>query len=218
MKKSFLFFLLFLLTQNISVKAEDNGDYYISKYDIMDLDFLRTHYTEINNGRPIQIEGHFKSYKWLPLFEYKERLKLAGFDINQYNLIQLCLKEKDDFHYTFPILLLHVEAGDLKELDQLSPGDHIVIYGRFYNLKKSEFALETDIIETIGKNKHINDSQNTWGHDRSIVLDARVSPTPTPIPTVTPTPGPNVWNRINNYINPKESPTPTGTITPVAGQ
>ena len=183
-------------------------DYYISNYEIMDLDFLRTHYTEINNGRPIRLDSHFVSYKWKSPYTFRERLKTITLDINQYNVLEFELKENDDVHYSFPVLLFHTQAGDLHELSQLSSGDRIIVYGKFYNLKKSEYAIEVDLIETVKKG----------GHVQGVIIDSRIPPTPTPTPTVTPTPGPNLWQKINSVINPKETPSPTGTVTPVSNQ
>ena len=208
MKKILFLSLLMVLITSVVVVAKPAPDYFISNYDIMDLDFLRTNYTDINNKRPIQIDGYFKSYHWKSPFIYRERLKAIGFDINNYNVVELELKEKDDFHYSFPILLFHTEAGDLHELESLTPGERVVIYGQFYNLKKSEYAMFVDLIETVQKG----------GHDRDILIDSRIPFTPTPSPTVTPTPGPNLWQKVNNYINPKETGTPTGTVTPSAKQ
>src|SRR5581483_5902981 len=189
--------------------------YYISKYEIMDLDFLRTHYTEINNARPLQITGHFVSYKWLPPYEYKERLAALGYDIKDFNLLQFTLKESDDFHYSFPILLIHTSVGDLQELEQLNPGNKIIIYGKYYQMKKSEYAIETDLIEIANAMKRVNiqgtPGYQNGGHDREIFLDARVSPTATVTSTVTPTPQPSLWQKVNNLVNPKETTTPTGT-------
>lgn len=184
--------------------AEDTGDYYFANYDIVHLDFLRTHYYEINNGRPIQIEGYFKSFKWLEPYAYRERLSLIGFNVDQYNLLQFSLEELDGYHFTFPVLMFHSLTGDLTELNQLKDGDRIVIYGRFYNLKKADFGMEVDVIDVIKKG----------GHETDMILDGRVSPTPTPTETVTPTPGPNLFQRVNKLINPPPTATPTGTITP----
>ncbi len=198
--------------------AKPAPDYFISKYDIMNLDFLRTRYTEINNGRPIQITGQFSSFKWLPPYQYQERLKALGFDPKEYNVVQLSLEESDNFHYSFPLLLLHVGAGDLHELEQVTKGMKMVIYGRFYNLPKSEYAMQTDLIELANVRFRVNiqgtPGYEIWGHDRAILLDGRVSPTPTCTPSITPTPAPNLWQKVNNWVNPKETGTPTGTVTP----
>lgn len=208
-KKPYFVTLLVLLLAG-SIIAKPAPDYYISKYDLMDLDFLRTRYFEINDARPIQIEGDFSSLKWIQPYLYKERMKAIGFDVDRYHVLQFSIREKDDFHYSFPILFFHGEVGDLKELEQLYPGERIVIYGRFYNLKKSEYAIDVDLIETVEKG----------GHERNLLVDSRLSPTMTPTPTITNTPLPSLWKRMNliqrvgNVINPKESVTPTGTITP----
>lgn len=217
MKNLYLLVLLLLVVPHIH--AETSGDYYFTNYDIINLDFLRTRYYEINNGRPIQIECYYKAKSWLEPYAYKERLRLIGLNVNDYNLIQMTLKEKDDYHYAFPVLMFHTQVGDLKELDQLVDGDRIIIYGRFYNLKKDDFAIQVDVIDQFNANrinKSVTFEQNTGGHDQTILLDARVSPTPTPTATITPTPGPSILERVKDVIMPKETPTATGTITPLA--
>lgn len=208
MKKFYIFILAFNLTLGSFLMAKPANDFYISNYEIIDLDFLRTHYLEIENGRPIQFEAYFSSYKWLKPFDYKERLGLIGFNSNDYNLLQMTLKEKDDFHFSFPILLFHSQVGELREFEQLTKGERVKVFGRFFKLKKSEYAIEADVIETIQKG----------GHDRALLVDGRLTPTLTPTETVTNTPGPNLWQRINNAVNPKETATPTGTVTPEPGK
>lgn len=208
MKKIYTLLLFLALGAAGSIVAKPAPDHYIARYDIMDLDFLRSRYTEINNGRPIQIDGLFKSLKWIPPHTYKERLNNIGFNVGKYHVLQMTLKEHDDFHYSFPVLLFHTEVGDLQELEQLEKGDRVVIYGRFYNLKQSEYALEVDYIETLKKG----------GHNRDLLLESHVNPTFTPTWTITNTPGPNLWQKLNNKFNPKETPTPTGTITPEVGK
>ncbi len=205
--KKLYFLALFLLISPLA-HAQKAGDYYFQNYEIIDLDFLRTHYYEINNGRAIQFEAKFESIKWLDPYAYKERLRLAGFDSDKYNLLQFCVREMDNYHYTFPVLMFHNQTGDLDELKQLAKGDEIIVYGRFYNLKKADFALEVDAIDTIKKG----------GHEQKMLLDGRVSPTPTPSDTPTATPGPSLWQRANDLINPPVTATPTGTITPEAAQ
>ena len=147
-----------------------------------------------------------------------ERLSAIGYDVRNYNLLQFTLKEKDDFHYSFPILLVHTSVGELKELEQLTPGNNLTIYGKFYNLKKSEYAMEADILELENIKTRVNIQGTPFyaneGHDRQMLLDARVSPTATPTATVTPTPPPSLWQKVNNLVNPKETTTPTGTVTP----
>jgi hypothetical protein len=187
-----------------SFAAMEAKDHYISNYEVIDLDFLRTHYTEIANGRVIQFDAYFSSYKWLQPYELKQRLSLVGLNIMQYNAIQMTLKEKDDVHYSFPILLFQADAGDLKELEELTKGVRIKIFGKFFKLKDSEYAIETDLIETIKKN----------GHDRSLLIDARMTPTFTPTASFTPTPGLSLFQKLNNLVNPKETITPTSTATP----
>lgn len=209
-------FLILLLTSSIIAKPAP--DYFFTNYESTDLDFLRSHYTEINNGRLIQITGYFSSYKWLSPYAYQERLSAIGDNVRDYNLLQFTIEEKDNFHYSFPILLIHTSVGDLHELEQLKKGTKIVVYGKFYNLKKSEYAIETDVIEMANVMTRVNiegtPSFENGGHDTEVLLDARVSPTATVTPTVTPTPAPSLWQKINNVINPKETITPTGTVTP----
>ncbi|HTC20326.1 MAG TPA: hypothetical protein VK859_05745 [bacterium] len=218
MKKLILSSLFLVLLLTSSMIAKPAPDYYISNYESMDLDFLRSHYTEIDNGRLIQITGHFSSYKWLSPYAYKERLSAIGDDIKDYNILQFTIEENDDFHYSFPILMIHASVGDLHELDQLQKGTKIVIYGKFYNLKKSDYAIETDLIEMDNVMTRFNiqgtPSFENGGHDRELLLDARVSPTATVTPTITPTPPPSLWQKISNVVNPKETITPTGTVTP----
>lgn len=220
MKKLFLLCTFSILLLAGTLVAQSPLRDYISNYEIMDLDFLRSHYTKIDNGRPIQIEGDFSSYQWLAPYKYAERLKQVGLFAQNYNFIQMTIKEKDDFHYSFPILLFHTASGDLHELDKLFKGAHVTLYGRFYNLNKSEYALEVDVMEIADVSTHVNavgtETFAVGGHDRLILLDGRVSPTATPTATVTPTPKPNLWQKINNMINPKETITPTGTVTPGA--
>jgi hypothetical protein len=217
LKNLFILALLLLLTPH--VHAEAQPDFYFANYEIMDLDFLRTHYYDINNGRQIQIDAYYQSKTWMEPFAYKEKLRLIGFNVDNYNLLQMALREKDDYHFTFPILMFHSQTGDLKELDQLKEGDRIIIYGRFYNLKKDDFAIEVDVIDQFNADridKSVTFGEYTGGHDQGMLIDGRVSPSPTPTPTITATPGPSLWQRINDTVNPKPTPTATGTVTPEA--
>ena len=68
-----------------SLTAKAAKDHYISNYEVIDLDFLRTHYTEIENGRVMQFEAYFSEYKWLQPYKLKHRLSLVGLNIKQYN-------------------------------------------------------------------------------------------------------------------------------------
>ncbi len=206
MKKFSMFLLLLGFLFSPLIANVLSSKFNISDYEIVDLEFLRTHYPEINNGRSIQIDANFLSLKWKSPFEYRERLKEIGLDVNKYNIVEFNLKEKDDVHYSFPNLLFHTDAGDLNELNNLVKGERVVVYGKFYKVKKSEFIIDVDLIEVIQKG----------GHSRSFLLDARVSPTPTYVPTLTPTPGLNIWQKLGNFVNPKETPTVTGTVTPTA--
>lgn len=219
MKKLFLatlFFIVLLWTG--SMLAKPAPDYFISRYDIMNLDFLRTHYTQINNGRLLQITGRFSSFKWLAPYRYEQRLKELGLRASDYNLVQITLKEADDFHYSFPVLLVRASTTDLQELEHISKGTKMVIYGKFYNVRKSEYAIDTDLIELANVRLRVNiqgtPGYENAGHDREILLDARVAPTATTTATVTPTPPPSLWQRVNNLVNPKETVTATGTVTP----
>lgn len=207
-----------LLAGSLLALPADNE--YISKYEHIGLDFLRSHYFEVNNARPIQVTGYYSSSKWLSPYLYDERLKKIGFSSSQFNILQFSLREVDPFygkvqegktpqdyssaHYSFPILLFPTQAGDLNELGQLQEGDRIVIYGQFYNMPKSEYAIEVHLIETVKKG----------GHDRDVLLDCRLTPTMTPTATITPTPGPNLFQKVMNKINPKETTTPNATTTP----
>lgn len=220
MKKAALLtaFSILLLAGTLIAQSESRS--YISNYEVMDLDFLRTHYTQINNGRPIQIEGTFDAYKWLQPYDYKSRLLRIGDNVEDYNLVQMTLKEKDDFHYSFPILLFHTGTGDLQQLDQLYKGLHVTLYGRFYNLKESEYAIAVDVLEVNQVSTHVDPVGTPvfklGGHDTVLLVDGFVSPSPTPTATITATPQPNLWQKITNMVNPKETTTPTGTVTPGA--
>lgn len=203
--KSVLYLLpFFLLSFATSLLADDpTPDFYFTHYEITDLDFIRQYYYQIENGRMIQFDGRFSSYAWEKPFEYREKLRSIGLNASQYNVLKFTIKENDDVHYSFPIMLFATQAGDLNELTSLSPEDHIAVYGKFFNLENSEYAIEVHIIETIKKG----------GHDREMLLDSRIPPTPTPTETVTPTPGPNLFDRLKILVNPPTEQ-PTGTTTP----
>lgn len=204
MRKFLGLFTLLTLAVAGSILAMPPQELNVTDYEVFDFDYLRTHYLDINDGRAMQVEGTFDSYKWLPPFQYKEILAATGFDVKEFHLLQFTIKEKDDYHFSYPILMIHVANGDLTELDGLVKGDKVRIFGHFYNLRKSEYALNLDALKRIRKG----------GHDDVLLLDARVTPTPTPTPTVTQTPGPNLWQKLKEKINPLETATPTGTITP----
>lgn len=218
MKKAALLTTFAILLATGTLVAQSESRSFISNYETMDLDFLRTHYTEIDNGRPIKVEGNFSSYHWLQPYDYQSRLHRVGLDIHNYNLVQVSLKEMDDLHYSFPILLFHTATGDLHELDELAKGIRVSIFGKYYKLKDSEYALEVDVLEVADASVRVDPvgtpALRMGGHDRIMLIDGRVSPSPTPTPTVTPTPQPNLWQKINNLVNPKETITPTGTVTP----
>jgi hypothetical protein len=188
----------------LALAADPTPDFYFTQYEITNFDFLRQYYYEVENGRMIQSEGSFSSLAWKKPFEYREKLKAVGINVDQYNLVKFNIKEKDDVHYSFPLLLFPTQAGDLNELNQLRPGERIAIYGKFFDLDKDDYAIVVHVIETVQKG----------GHDRDILIDARIQPTPTPTPSPTPTPGPTLWDKMKNAVNPKEEP--TGTVTPNA--
>ena len=218
MKKLAVSIVLPILLLAGTLVAQSTTRAYISNYEAMDLDFLRSRYFQINDARPIRIDGDFASYKWLQPYEYKTRLGRIGLDADEYNILQMTLKEKDGYHYSFPLLLFHKDAGDLRELDQLYKGLRVVLYGKFHNLEKSEYALEVDLMEVANVSTHV-DAVGTpvlkmGGHDRILLLDGRISPTATPSPTITPTPAPNLWDKAKNLVNPKETGTPAETVTP----
>ncbi|HJT24600.1 MAG TPA: hypothetical protein VJ873_08480, partial [bacterium] len=147
MKKAALLSAFAVLLLAGTLIAQSVSREFISNYETMDLDFLRSHYTEINNGRPVKIEGDFSDFHWLEPYEYKSRLHHAGLDVRNYNLVQMSIKETDDFHYSFPILLFHTATGDLHELDELAKGIKVAIYGKYYQLKDSEYAIDVDVLE-----------------------------------------------------------------------
>lgn len=206
MKKALLVFMAIFVGPVIWVLAENQGDLFFTHYEDIHLNFLRTHYDKINMGRSIRIEGYFKAFHWKSPVSYREQLKKIGMDVDQYNVLEVTLKDLDDVHYSFPILLVHTQTGDLRELNNLVDGQKIALYGKFLNLHKSEYALELDVLE--------GTSPSRGSHEVGIVLDARVAYSPTPTPTVTATPQPNLYQRVNDWINPKESPTPGTTTTP----
>ena len=204
MKRVLYLLPFFLLSFTACLLAYDpTPDFYFTHYEITDLDFIRQYYYQIENGRMIQFDGHFSSYAWEKPFEYREKLRSIGLNASRYNVLKFIIKENDDVHYSFPIMLFATQAGDLNELTSLSPGDHISVYGKFFNLENSEYAIEVHIIEIIKKG----------GHDREMLLDSRIPPTPTPTETVTPTPGPNLFDRLKILVNPPTEQ-PTGTTTP----
>jgi hypothetical protein len=203
--KSILSLLVFLMSLvSMPILADPTPDFYFTQYEITHFEFLRQYYYEVENGRMIQSEGSFSSFEWKKPFEYREKLKAVGLNVDRFNVLKFSIKEKDDVHYSFPLLLFPVETGDLGELNDLKPGERIAIYGKFFDFDKSEYAIVVHVIETVQKG----------GHDRDILLDARIPPTPTPTATVTPTPGPTLWDKVKNTVNPKEEP--TGTVTPNA--
>jgi len=202
--KSVLRLLPFCLLSFTAVLLADPApDYFFTQYEITDLDFIRQYYYQIENERMVQFEGHFSSYEWKKPFEYREKLKAVGLNVAQYNILKFILKENDDLHYSFPLLLFPTQAGDLNELNGLVPGDRVVIYGKFYNLEKSEYAVVVHVIETVRKG----------GHDREVLIDSRLPATPTPTVTVTPTPAPSLLDRFKSLVNPPTEQ-PTGTVTP----
>jgi hypothetical protein len=204
-KKTIFIISLFFLGPILLVLAEQR-DLFFTHYEDMRLGFLRTRYTQINDGRPMRIEGYFKGYQWKSPTAYRERLAKAGLNVEKYNVLEMNLRELDNVHFSFPILLVQTQTGDLHELSNLIEGQKVALYGKYYKLEKSEYAFELDVLE--------GTSPSRGSHEVGIVLDARVAFSPTPTPTVTATPKPNVFQQVNNWINPKESVTPGSTTTP----
>jgi hypothetical protein len=206
--KKFLFSLLLAMTA-LPLAAKQAPDFYFEGYENVPLSFLREHYTDLENGRHIKFEGLYKSHEWLPLYQYQQQLKSAGLSIQEFNVVKFSFKEgSDTIHYSFPILLFRAIKGDVSEFKGLAEGTHLAFYGTFYNLKNNEWVLVVDTAEVIGRG----------GIEKSLIGDYRMAPTPTPTATVTPTPGPNVFQRLWSKVNPKESPTPSGTVTPEASE
>lgn len=208
LKKAILLFITLFAGPIIWVLAENQGDLFFTHYEDIRLDFLRTQYSQINNGRPIRIEGYYKGVHWKSPIAYKERLEKIGFDVNKYNVLEMSLKELDNIHFAFPVILVQSSIGDLHELNNLVDGQKVALYGKYYKLEKSEYALELEVLE--------GTSPSRGSHEVGIVLDARVAFSPTPTPTVTSTPQPSLYQKVNNWINPKESPTPGSTETPTS--
>ncbi len=205
MKKTILIIAILFLGPILWVLAEQR-DLFFTHYEDMRLGFLRTQYTQINDGRPMRLEGYFKSYQWKSPTAYRERLAKAGLNIDKYNVLEMSLRELDNVHFSFPILLVQTQIGDLHELSNLVEGQKVALYGKYYKLEKSEYAFELDVLE--------GTSPSRGSHEVGIVMDARVAFSPTPTPTVTATPKPNVFQQVTNWINPKESVTPGSTTTP----
>jgi|GEM_PF-1377393 hypothetical protein len=204
--RKFLFITLFALTA-LPLAAKPAPDFYFEGYEKVPLEFLRQHYTELENGRRIQFEGSYKSHEWLPLYQYQHQLKQVGLNIKEFNIVKFSFKEdRDSIHYSFPILLLRATKGDGSEFKGVSEGTQLSARGTFYNLKNNEWVLVVDTVERIDRG----------GLEKSLISDYRMAPTPTPTATITSTPGPNVLQKIWAKVNPKESPTPDGTVTPVA--
>jgi len=202
--KPILALLACLTALPLALLADPTPDFYFTQYEVTNFDFLRQYYYEVENGRMIQSEGSFTSYEWKKPYEFREKLKAVGLNVDQYNLVKFSIQEKDGLHYAFPLLLFPVQTGDLSELQSLKPGERIALYGKFFDLDKADYAIVVHVMETVQKG----------GHDRQILIDARVAPTPTPTCTPTPTPGPTLWDKLKSMANPTE--VPTGTVTPGA--
>lgn len=198
-----LFLVLALAAAVLSAKAEP--DFYFTNYTRTELWFLNRHYTELENGRMVRLEGTYQGHQWKKPYAYRESLKALGKSVKDYNVLQMTLREVDGVTYAFPLLLVRVEKGAMPELDALAKGQRVALYGLFYRMKDADYAIETHVLEAIHKG----------GRDIELVLDGRMTPTPTPTPTVTPTPGPNLWKRLQKKLKPA-TPQPTGTVTPEA--
>jgi hypothetical protein len=204
--KKFLFFALLAWTA-LPLAAKPAPDFYFEGYENVPLPFLREHYTDLENGRPIKFDGWYKSHEWMPLYQYQQQLKDSGLSIREFNVVKFSFKEDvDSIHYSFPILLFRALKGDVSEFKGMAEGTHMAVYGRFFNLKNNEWAVAVDTVEVIERD----------GLDKHLISDYRMAPTPTPTATVTPTPGPSMLQQLWNKVNPKESATPSGTITPDA--
>lgn len=195
---------LILLTSLASAKAEP--DFYFTQYTPTEIWFLKQHYQEIENGRMIRLDGLYQSHEWKKPYAYHERLKAIDRNVKDYNILQISLREWEGVRYAFPILLVSAEKGSLSELDALKKGQRVALYGYFFNLKNSEYALELHVMETIGKG----------GSQIKLLLDSRLPPTPTPTITPTPTPAPSLWKKVQKWTKIRQTPEPTGTVTPVA--
>jgi len=206
MKVLRLSMLLVLAMTAVRLFAKAEPDFYFTNYTPTEIWFLNEHYSGIENGRMIRIEGIFQSLEWKKPFAFRERFKAIGKDVRTYNVLQMSLREKDGVNFAFPVLMVWAEKGALPELTSLQKGRRVALYGHFYNLKASEYALELHAVETIDKG----------GRKVETVFDGRMPPTPTPTVTVTPTPGPSLWKKIQKKIKYRETPQPTGTVTPEA--
>ncbi len=198
--------LLVLALSAASLGAKAEPDFFFTNYQRTELWFLNQHYTEIESGRMIRIEGIYHGHEWKKPYAYRERLKAIGKDIRNYNIIQISLRETDGVRFAFPNLLVWTEKGALPELDSLLKGARVALYGHFYPLKNAEYALELHVLETITKG----------GRNVDVLLDGRMPPTPTPTVTPTATPGPGLWKTIQKKLKIGATPVPTGTVTPEA--
>jgi hypothetical protein len=197
--------ILFVLALSAAASvARPAPDLYFTHYTRTELWFLNQHYTEIENGRMIRIEGVYQGHEWKKPFAFRERMKAIDKDVRNYNVLQMSLRELDGVNYAFPILLVWTEKGALPELETLHKGQRVALYGHFYNLKASEYALELHVLETVDKG----------GRQVDVLLDGRMPATPTPTVTPTPTPGPSLWKRVQKRLKIGATPQPTGTVTP----
>ncbi len=197
-------FLLFILGVSTSaLLAVTPPDFYFTKYTLTELWFLNQHYTEIENNRLIRIEGLYQDHQWKKPYAYQESLKALGLNIRDYNVLQFSIRETGGVNFAFPLVLVWAEKGALPELTNLQKGRKIALYGRFLNLKDSEFAIELHVMETIDKG----------GRQVQVLLDTRMPPTPTPTITPTPTPGPNLWQKLQKKLKSVQA---QGTVTPEA--
>jgi hypothetical protein len=198
--------ILLILALPVFAYAKAEPDFYFTNYTRTEIWFLNQHYNEINNGRMIRIEGIYQGHEWKKPYAYRERLKAIGKDVRDYNILKFSIRELDGVNYTFPVILVWSKKETLPELGDLKKGRRIALYGQFYKLKDSDYALELHVLETIDKG----------GSKVELLLDGRMPLTPTPTVTPTPTPGPSLWMRIQKKLKFKETPQPTGTVTPEA--
>jgi hypothetical protein len=198
--------MLVILSFPVFSYAKAEPDFYFTNYAFTKIEFLNQNYTEIENGRMIRIDGIYQNHEWKKPYAYRERLKAIGKDIRNYNILQFSIREADGVNYSFPIVLVWLEKGFLPELNDLKKGRRVALYGQFYYLKDSDYALELHVLETIDKG----------GRKVEMLLDGRMPPTPTPTVIPSPTPGPSLWKRIQKKLKLRETPQPAGTVTPEA--
>jgi hypothetical protein len=203
-----VFILALLATPIPQAFSKPAADFYFEGYEPVKLSYVREYYDKIEDGRRIRVEGWFKSYEWHKLYEYQQKLKGVGLNHKEFQVVKLALREDgpQDVRYSFPVLLCRAAKGDTSELKNMKVGQKLAVYGTFFNLRDSDWALVVDVVEAIDRG----------GFEKYLISDYRVPSTPTPTATPTPTPGLGLFTVLMNKINPKESPTPTGTWNPEA--